>query len=82
MGYNNSCHTRAFCAMLTFLRHSVVASKTVILMDLTDGRLLMGRKLHICAHPKTRHSAHTNDAPSLLLSVQSRVLVMTLVDCM
>ena len=68
--------------MLTFLRHSVVASKTVILMDLTDGRLLMGRKLHICAHPKTRHSAHTNDAPSLLLSVQSRVLVMTLVDCM
>ena len=51
-------------------------------MDLTDGRLLMGRKLHICARPNTRYSAHTNDAPSLLLSVQRRVLVMTLVDCM
>jgi hypothetical protein len=47
-------------------------------MDLTDGCLFMGRKLHICDHPEAPHIAHTSHAPSLLLSVQSRVLAMPL----
>ena len=33
---------------------SVVARKTVILMDLMDGRLLMGFQLYIYAHTKLR----------------------------
>ena len=58
---------------------SVIASETVILMDLTDGHLLMGRKLCICAHSKARHIAYANHAPSLLLSVESSVLVLLLI---
>jgi hypothetical protein len=38
---------------------SVIVCETIIFMDLTDGCLLMGCKLHICTQSKARYTAHT-----------------------